>query len=254
MTRKPATRLYVEEDLTAGGVVGLSPEHAHFLRSVLRLEPGRTVALFNGRDGEWLALIDGIGKGWASLSLEEQTRPQAAGPDVWLYFAPIKRARLDFLVQKATELGAARIQPVVTQRTIVERIKADRLRSNVMEAAEQSERLDLPEIGEAGKLDRVLSDHPEHRPMLVCAEAGEALPMADAVQALPADRGCTILIGPEGGFTPDELRFLANHPAVRFVGLGPRILRAETAALSALSLWQALAGDGAHRPPHRADA
>ncbi len=251
MSRKPATRLYVEEDLAAGGVVGLSPDHAHFLRSVLRLEPGRTVALFNGRDGEWLARIDGIGKGWASLSLEGQTRLQAAGPDVWLYFAPIKRARLDFLVQKATELGAARIQPVVTQRTIVERVKADRLRANAMEAAEQSERLDLPEIGEPGKLDRALDEHPQDRPLLVCAEAGDAVSMADAARSLSADRGCTILIGPEGGFTPDELRFLADAPAVRFVGLGPRILRAETAALSALALWQALAGDGAQRPPHR---
>ena len=251
MNRKPATRLYVEEDLAAGAVVGLSPDHAHFLRAVLRLEPGRAVALFNGRDGEWLAVIDGIGKGWASLSLEEQTRDQASGPDLWLYFAPIKRARLDFLVQKATELGAARIQPVVTQRTIVERVKSDRLRANAMEAAEQSERLDLPEIGDPGKLDRILSEHPGDRPLLVCAEAGDAAPMADAVRALPPGRGCTLLIGPEGGFTPDELRFLAEQPCVRFVGLGPRILRAETAALSALTLWQALAGDWGQRPPHR---
>lgn len=248
---KPATRLYVEDDLNPGAVIGLSPDHAHFLRSVLRLTPGRFVSLFNGRDGEWLAAIDGIGKGWASLSLESQSRAQTSSPDIWLYFAPIKRARLDFLVQKATELGAACIQPVITQRTIVERIKADRLRANAMEAAEQCERLDLPAIEEPQKLDRALDRHPADRPVFVCAEFGEADPMAEAMRDVRPGQGCTILIGPEGGFTPDEQHLLSKRSYVRFVGLGPRILRAETAALSALTLWQAHAGDWQLRPECR---
>ena len=251
MSSKPATRLYVEEDLSEGAVIGLSPDHAHFLRSVLRLGPRRTLALFNGRDGEWLAAIDGIGKGWASLTLLDKTREQLGCPDIWLYFAPIKRARLDFLIQKATELGAACIQPVITQRTVVERIKAERLQANAMEASEQCERLDLPSIEEPLKLDRALAAHPPGRCILACAEFGEARPMADAVRALPPGEGCTILTGPEGGFTPDEHRFLATHENVEFVGLGPRILRAETAALAGLTIYQSLAGDWTGRPAGR---
>jgi len=251
MSEKPATRLYIDSDLADGAVVGLSPDHAHFLRSVLRLEPGRWVTLFNGRDGEWSARIDGIGKGWASLAVGTRLREQSASPDVWLYFAPIKRARLDFLVQKATELGVGRIQPVVTQRTIVERVKSERLSANVIEASEQCERLDLPEIGEPIRMDKALADHPADRTLVACVEFGEAQPIVDVVSALPAGAPVTLLIGPEGGFTPEERILLENRTNVRFAGLGPRILRAETAGLAALTVWQALAGDWAQTPPNR---
>lgn len=251
MSDKPATRLYVESDLSDGAVVGLSPDHAHFLRSVLRLEPGRWVTLFNGRDGEWAAQIDGIGKGWASLAVGRQLRGQSASPDVWLYFAPIKRARLDFLVQKATELGVRRIQPVVTQRTIVERVKGERLSANVTEAAEQCERLDLPEICDPIRLDRALADHPADRTLVACVEFGNALPIADVVAALPVGAPVTLLVGPEGGFSPEERKGLETRADVRFAGLGPRILRAETAGLAALAVWQALAGDWSERVPER---
>ena len=251
MSEKPATRLFVDADLTEGAAVGLSPDHAHFLRSVLRLEPGRWVTLFNGRDGEWSARIDGIGKGWASLAVAEKRREQSAGPDVWLYFAPIKRARLDFLVQKATELGVARIQPVVTQRTIVERVKAERLQANVTEAAEQCERLDLPEILDPIRLDKALEDHPADRTLIACVEFGEARPIAEVVAALPPGAPVTLLVGPEGGFTPEERGLLENRTDARFAGLGPRILRAETAGLAALAVWQALAGDWTAPPPQR---
>jgi len=251
MADKPATRLYVESDLADGAAVGLSPDHAHFLRSVLRLEAGRWVTLFNGRDGEWTARIDGIGKGWASLAVGERLREQQASPDVWLYFAPIKRARLDFLVQKATELGVRRIQPVVTQRTIVERVKAERLSANVIEAAEQCERLDLPEVGDPIRLDKALDDHPMDRTLVACVEFGEVRPIADVISALPAGAPATLLVGPEGGFTPDERHLLESRTNVRFAGLGPRILRAETAGLAALAVWQALAGDWAAMPPKR---
>jgi 16S rRNA (uracil1498-N3)-methyltransferase len=252
MSEKPATRLFVESDLAEGAVVGLSPDHAHFLRSVLRLEPGRWVTLFNGRDGEWSARIDGIGKGWASLAVGDHLRTQTSCPDVWLYFAPIKRARLDFLVQKATELGVRRIQPVVTQRTIVERVKGDRLSANVTEAAEQCERLDLPEICEPVRLDRALNDHPEGRTLVACVEFGDARPIAEVVSELPPGAPVTLLVGPEGGFTPEERALLENRTNARFAGLGPRILRAETAGLAALTVWQALAGDWAESPPKRA--
>lgn len=251
MSDKSATRLYVESDLAEGAVVGLSPDHAHFLRSVLRLEPGRWVTLFNGRDGEWSARIDGIGKGWASLAIGERLRVQKAGPDVWLYFAPIKRARLDFLVQKATELGVRRIQPVVTQRTIVERVKGERLSANVTEAAEQCERLDLPEICDPVRLDKALDDHPADRTLVACVEFGHARPIAEVVSALPAGAPATLLIGPEGGFTPEERNLLETRRDARLAGLGPRILRAETAGLAALTVWQALAGDWAEAPAER---
>ena len=250
MSQKPATRLYIEDDLADGAVIGLSSDHAHFLRSVLRLETGRTVGLFNGRDGEWLAEIDGIGKGWASLTLRAKVRDQAASPDLWLYFAPIKRARLDFLVQKATELGASQIQPVITRRTVVERVKADRLRANVVEASEQCERLDLPAVGDPLPLAAALDRHPAERPVLVCAEFGDAPPMADVLSTLP-DGGCTILVGPEGGFTGEEQASLAGRDGLYPVGLGPRILRAETAAVAALTLFQAIRGDWDARPAVR---
>lgn len=251
MSDKPATRLYVDSDLSEEAVVGLSPDQAHFLRSVLRLEPGRWVTLFNGRDGEWSARIDGIGKGWASLAVGERLRQQTASPDVWLYFAPIKRARLDFLVQKATELGARRIQPVLTQRTIVERVKGERLQANVTEAAEQCERLDLPDIGDPIRLDKALDEHPSDRTLVACVEFGDVRPIAEVVSALPAGAPVTLLVGPEGGFTPEERKLLESHADARFAGLGPRILRAETAGLAALTVWQALAGDWVQSPTKR---
>lgn len=251
MSDKPATRLYVESDLSEGGVVGLSPDHAHFLRSVLRLEPGRWVTLFNGRDGEWAAKIDGMGKGWASLAVGSRLREQSTSPDVWLYFAPIKRARLDFLVQKATELGVRRIQPVVTQRTIVERVKGERLTANVTEAAEQCERLDLPEVCDPIRLDKALDEHPSDRTLVACVEFGDARPIARVVSDLPHGAPVTLLIGPEGGFTLEERKVLESRADVRFAGLGPRILRAETAGLAALTVWQALAGDWSETTPER---
>lgn len=240
------TRLHIRDDLAAGTVVGTTPEQAHYLRSVLRLGPGTTVRLFNGRDGEWSATIDGIGKGWASLAVGENLRPQETGPDLWLLFAPIKRARIDFLLQKAVELGAARLVPVLTRHTNVERVKADRLRANAVEAAEQCERLDVPEVEDPRPLDRVLAGWDSARPIYACLESGAAPPMADVVRNGTAP--AAILVGPEGGFSDAELETLRQCPFLLPVGLGPRILRAETAAVAALAVWQALAGDWGGRP------
>ncbi len=255
------TRLYVEADLGEGAAVGLDHPRAHFLRSVLRLKRGARVAVFNGRDGEWTARIDALGKGWASLVVEELRREQQPEPDLWLLFAPIKRARLDFLVEKAVELGVSRLQPVMTRHTAVSRVNQERLAANAREAAEQCERLSLPEVGEARPLFDLMGDWPTARRLLVCSERGDARPLARVLEGAlgGAPEGAAgasaapwaILTGPEGGFAASELDGLSKLPFVTPVGLGPRILRADTAALFALACWQALVGDGAARPPAR---
>ncbi len=251
MNERIETRLYVDSDLGADQVVGLDAPRAHYLRSVLRLKPGALLALFNGRDGAWLARLEGLGKGWASLAVEALLSPQRAEPDIWLCFAPIKRARLDFLVEKAAELGVARLQPVMTERTVVERVNLNRLRANVREAAEQSERLTLPEVMEPVSLGRLLDGWSAERQLLLCAEAGEARPLSTVLLSSEEARPQALLTGPEGGFAPRELDALTRLHFVSPVGLGPRILRADTAALAALSCWQALRGDGKERPLER---
>lgn len=247
------TRLYVEATLAAGATLGLDHARAHFLRSVLRLKRGAQVAVFNGEDGEWTARLDALGKGWASLVVGHQRRAQAPEPDLWLVFAPIKRARLDFLVEKAVELGVSRLQPVITRHTAVSRVNQERLAANAREAAEQCERLSVPEVTEARPLFDVLEDWPEGRRLLVCSERGAAPPLAGVLQAAASEAATpwAILIGPEGGFARSELDGLGKLPFVTPVGLGPRILRADTAALFALVCWQAFLGDGATRPALR---
>ena len=257
MTEKLATRLYLEEDLAAGATLGLDHGRAHYLRSVLRLGRGARLALFNGRDGEWSARLDAMGKGWASLVVEEKLRDQTRAPDLWLVFAPIKRARIDFLAEKATELGVSRLQPVMTRFTAVSRVNEERLAANAREAAEQCGRLDVPEVGKVRDLFDLLGEWPAERRLLVCAESGPADPIAEVLRGLnqaDSDRAppCAVLAGPEGGFAPAELDGLANLPFSSLVGLGPRVLRADTAALAALACWQAILGDGRSRPGARA--
>lgn len=250
-----ATRLYVEEDLSAGQAIGLDRERAHFLRSVLRLAPGAALALFNGRDGEWLARLEALGKGWASLAVESQRRPQVAEPDLWLVFAPIKRARIDFVAEKASEMGVSLLQPVLTRHTAVERVNIQRLAANAREAAEQCERLSVPEVREPLALDRLLGDWPtcdrESGRILLMADEGGAHdrslpPLAEAIAGAVAGGGRSswaLLIGPEGGFAEEERALLAGLPFVVRGTLGPRLLRADTAAIAGLTLLQAHAGD-----------
>jgi 16S rRNA (uracil1498-N3)-methyltransferase len=235
-------RLFVTCDLAPGAEVALEPGQAHYLFRVMRLEAGARVAIFNGRDGEWVAEVVEAGRRGGRLAARELSRPQRRPPDLWLLFAPVKRARTDFIVEKATELGAARLQPVTTRFTNSERLRLDRLRSHAIEAAEQCGETYVPELAEPAKLAAVLDGWDPARRLMFCDETREAVPAAAALAA--ATRGSwAILIGPEGGFAPEEAVRLRSLPFVMPVTLGPRILRADTAAAAALTLWQATLGD-----------
>jgi 16S rRNA (uracil1498-N3)-methyltransferase len=242
-------RLYIDAPLAGAAVVELDAGRAHYLRHVLRREAGAPVLLFNGREGEWQARIASFGKSAAYIEVERRTRAQRATPDLWLVFAPIKRERIDILAEKATELGCRSLWPIFTQHTAMTRVNLDRLRAHAVEAAEQTERLDVPEIRTPSKLSELIGSWSPARRLLVCAEFGQAEPIADALARLPAEGPYAVMTGPEGGFARSELDALAKLPFVTAVGLGPRVLRADTAALAALACWQAILGDGRERPP-----
>ncbi|HEX4304144.1 MAG TPA: 16S rRNA (uracil(1498)-N(3))-methyltransferase [Rhizomicrobium sp.] len=234
-------RLYVEAPLGAGASVAPDDGQTHYLLHVMRAKAGDRVSLFNGRDGEWLARIASISKRSCTLECERQIAPQAEVPDLWLCFAPIKKTPADYVVQKATELGVRVLQPVFTRRTIVSRVNLERMRANAIEASEQSERLSVPETREPLTFDKLLATWPAERRLIFCDEGG-APPLATALRDLQP--GPTALFtGPEGGFDPSERDRLRAQPFVTPVSLGPRILRADTAALAALAVWQALSGD-----------
>jgi 16S rRNA (uracil1498-N3)-methyltransferase len=234
-------RLYVTADLGAGLGVAASEAQAHYLLHVMRAKPGQRVALFNGRDGEWLAEIGALSKRGVTLTCLTRTALQAEVPDLWLVFAPIKKTPSDYLTQKATELGAALLQPVITRRTIVARVNSERMAANAIEAAEQSGRLSVPEIRQPVNLEQLLAAWPKQRRLYFCDEGGEAEALAKAARPGPA----AVLTGPEGGFDPAERDMLRALPFVTPVTLGPRILRADTAALAALAIWQSVRGDWA---------
>jgi 16S rRNA (uracil1498-N3)-methyltransferase len=237
-------RLYVDAELSQGATLSLDGAQAHYLASVLRLGAGAQVKLFDDRTGEWLGEIVETGKKRLSVRLTGRLREREPVPDLWLLFAPIKRGRIDWLVEKATELGVARLVPVVTRRTIVDRLNLERLRAHSIEAAEQCERTALPELAEPQKLEALLAAWPAER-ILYFADEGGGEPFA-ATRGMPA----ALLIGPEGGFTDEERTAIRAVPQARPISLGPRILRADTAALTAVSIWMASAGDWA-RPTNR---
>ena len=236
-------RLYVEHPLGPGQSVDLTREQAHYLFGVMRLAVGGYVALFNGHDGEWLAEVAQAGKRGGVLTCLEQSKPLQLPPDLWLLFAPIKKARTDFIVEKAAEMGAARILPVQTEFTNSERIRQDRLQAHAVEAAEQCGGTYVPEVADLQRLDRVLDAWPEGRQLMFCdeAEVGSALRLAAQEKGQP----WAILIGPEGGFSDRERKRLTGLPYAHVVSLGPRILRADTAAVAALTMWQQALGDWA---------
>ena len=242
MSDRPAARLYVAEPLAAGALIELAPAQAHHLRTVLRLGPGALVAAFNAGDGEWLCRLGEANRNRTSAAVERRLRPAEPEGDLWLVFAPVKRARLDWLVEKATELGVSALLPVWTRHTQSERLNLDRLRAHAVAAAEQSERLSVPELRPPQALEAALAEWPAGRRLIVCDETGAAEPLATAAARL-GPGPAAILTGPEGGFAETELDYLRKLSFVSRVGLGPRVLRADTAALAALSAFQAIAGD-----------
>ncbi len=241
-------RLYIDQPLAPGAVLALDRPQTHYLADVLRLKPGSPGLVFNGRDGEWLALFAPEFKRSASLTLDVQTRPQTAAPDLHYLFAPLKRSRLDYLVQKAVEMGVSRLQPVQTRYTQAERVNTGRMRANVVEAAKQCGILTLPEVAEPASLAAALEALEPGRLTVFCDEAA---PIADPIAALEAVRGratasppaLAVLVGPEGGFADDERAMLLRRPNHVRLALGPRIMRADTAAVAALALIQAVLGD-----------
>ena len=234
-------RLFVTADLAPGAEVRLDDAQARYLFAVMRMAAGGRLLLFNGRDGEWSAEVVEAGRR-GLLVVRAPGKAQRRPPDLWLLFAPIKKARTDFIVEKATELGVARIQPVFTRLTAAERLRADRLRAHAIEAAEQCGETFVPEVAAPARLDALLDGWDPARRLMFCDEERSAPPAIDALRS--ASRGpWAVLIGPEGGFAPEEALRLRGLPYVTAVTLGPRVLRADTAAAAALALWQATLGD-----------
>jgi 16S rRNA (uracil1498-N3)-methyltransferase len=237
-------RLFVEAALGPGAKVALTDAQAHYVIRVMRAGIGDRVLVFNGKDGEWRTVIVEAKKHGATLSCETQTEAQRDVPDLWLVFAPIKKTPADYVAQKATELGVRVLQPVLTHRTIARRVNTDRLRANAIEAAEQSGRVTVPEIREPVGLEALLRSWPKDRRIIFCDEGGDAAPIADALAGVKGEgTAWAVLTGPEGGFDPEERAFLRTNTCVVPVTLGPRIMRADTASLAALALFQALVGD-----------
>jgi 16S rRNA (uracil1498-N3)-methyltransferase len=238
-------RLHIEPPLAPDTSIALDPAQAHYLLNVLRLRAGDAVLVFNGRDGEWRSVLASSGKRAVNLVTETQTRPQTAASDLHYLFAPLKHARLDYMVQKAVELGVSHLQPVITRHTQVARVNLQRMRANAIEAAEQCGILTLPEIGEPLDLQRAIRQLDPARLLVFCDEGAEQPDPVAALTAVRASRpsSVAVLIGPEGGFAVEERSALLRRPNLVRLLLGPRIMRADTAAVAALSLVQAVLGD-----------
>lgn len=246
-------RLFVDACLTGPDArVEAGHRASHYLRTVLRLRPGAEVYLFNGRDGEWAARLVRATPNHAELELVACRQAQVPATGPWLLFAPLKSGPQDMLIRKAVELGVTKLQPVLTRNGQVRSIRPERIRATAIEAAEQSGRIILPDVGDAVALATVLEDWPGERRLFCCAEFGAATPIATALQSFRRDGGAeaggAFLTGPEGGFLPEELAQLRRCSFVGMVGLGPYILRAETAALAALAVWSAVMGEWDQRP------
>ena len=231
-------RLFVAKPLAQWAQVELDGAPAHYLGNVLRLKEGAELLIFDGISGEWLARIVLVRKGRMVVVAEKQTRPQEQVPDLWLAFAPVKKGRVDWLVEKSVELGVARLLPVITRRTIVDKLNLERMRAHIIEAAEQCGRTALAEIEAPVKLDALLKSRDDSRTLYFADESGGE-PAVMTFKPGPA----LILTGPEGGFTPDEAVVIRSSANAQAISLGPRVLRAETAALAAVSAWMAAAGD-----------
>ena len=238
-----APRLFVEGAFAPHHTVTLNREQSHYLVHVMRCRIGTVLRVFNGVDGEWLAELGETSRKQWMLTLRRQIRPQMAlGRISWL-FAPLKQARLDYMVQKAVEMGVARMQPVLTQHTMVQRLNLDRMRANAIEAAEQCHVLAVPAVDPEMKLEKAIAGLAEGTVLVFCDEGADLAPPIKALQSVPPDKPIAVLIGPEGGFSDKERLWLLGYPSVIRMSLGPRILRADTAAVAALTLVQAVCGD-----------
>jgi len=238
----PTQRLYVDAPLARGASLACDGDQANYLLNVLRLGNGGRILLFNGRDGEWEAEIAQAARRRCKLNVIAQRRVQEDGPDLELLFAPLKRARLDYMVQKATELGVDCLRPVLTRRTVPERVNLERMRANVIEAAEQCGILRVPAVSRPQTLEQAMTGWDGARRLIYCDEAASLASPLAALATLP--RGpLAVLVGPEGGFDPDERRLLLAQPFTLSLSLGPRILRADTAAVAVLALVNATLGD-----------
>ncbi len=235
-------RLFVERPLAGAALIACTTEQANYLLNVLRLRAGADILVFNGRDGEWRARLAEVGKRRCTLECVAPTRPQQDGPDVHYLFAPLKHARLDYMVQKATEMGVAHLQPVLTRRTIAARVNLERMRANAIEAAEQCGVLRVPSVGEPVKLDALLAAWDPKRQLIFCDEAANVANPLAALAAVEA-KPLAVLIGPEGGFDVSERALLRQQPYALAISLGPRVMRADTAAVAALALVNAALGD-----------
>jgi 16S rRNA (uracil1498-N3)-methyltransferase len=236
-------RIYLDTPLAGGEEVSFDRAQANYLQNVLRLKHGDEVLLFNGRDGEWLASLAGSGKKNLTAAVGERLRTQPQATDLHFLFAPLKHARLDYLVQKAVEMGASRLQPVITQHTQVARVNLDRMRANVIEAVQQCGILSVPEVAEPAAFSTVVGQIETERLLVFCDEAAEVKDPVAALAAARTHRPVAVLVGPEGGFAEDERAALLKRPNVVRIALGPRILRADTAAVAALALVQTVLGD-----------
>ncbi|MCY4239398.1 MAG: 16S rRNA (uracil(1498)-N(3))-methyltransferase [Rhodospirillaceae bacterium] len=241
----PGIRLYVKARLDASVAIQLSRGQSHYLRNVMRLEVGDVMTLFNGQDGEWQGSLVDLAKPGARVTVTAQIRRQQVEPDIWLCFAPIKKMRIDFVAQKASEMGVSALQPVMTRFTNVTRVNEDRLRANAVEAAEQCARLTVPAVRTTVKLDTLIGHWPSDRHILLLDETRTTIPIIESLQRRGDTRGqpWAVFVGPEGGYAPEELDLLHRLPNVMSVGLGTRLLRADTAAVAALACWQAVLGD-----------
>lgn len=240
MSRNTAIRLYVDTPLAVGGEISFNEEQSRYLGAVMRLAPCDVVLLFDGINGEFSAEIVSLGKKTGAAAVRARTRPFAPAADVWLLFAPVKKDRTDFIIEKATELGAGKIIPVITRHTITDKVRVERLRAQAAEAAEQSRRVEVPEIGAPVRLEKLLADWDPARRLFFMDESGRGRPAAEAFGEYQGP--AALLVGPEGGFAEEELNGLRSRSFARAVSLGPLILRAETAAAAALSVWQAISG------------
>jgi len=244
-------RIFITEELSTGTQINLNKEQSHYIGTVMRHKISDALLLFNGADGEFKAEIISATKNQMTVEVKNQTRTQLSSPNLTLLYSPVKNAKNEFIVQKATEMGVKTIQPVITDNTVKEGAKSERLGLVAIEAAEQCERLDVPEVFAIEKLDKILNNYKDHK-IMFCDETGQGKPVAEALRN-EGGSNWAILIGPEGGFSARELAYLKTMNNVHPVGLGPRILRAETAIITAIALWQGAVGDFNTQPDFRSN-